>query len=162
MTFDAFIKIDGISGDSLDDQHKGWIEVIGYSFGAKQSVSSTASSAGGASAGGAEVSDFSFSKRMDSATSKLFQASCTGLHLKEVTHSLSRAGGEKLRYFEIKLEEVLISHFTQTGESGEPLENVRLNFGRIKTTYTHQNRSNGLAGGNITGGWDRIARTVYA
>jgi hypothetical protein len=47
MALDAFIKIEGIPGDSLDEQHKDWIEVSGYSFGAKQSISSTASSAGG-------------------------------------------------------------------------------------------------------------------
>jgi len=162
MAFDAFLKIEGIPGDSLDDQHKGWIEVTGYSFGAKQSISYTASSAGGASAGGADVAEFSFSKRLDSASSKLFEASCTGVHLKEVTLSLNRAGGEKLKYFEIKLEQVLISNFTHTGEGGEPLEKIRLNFGRIKTTYTHQNRANGLAGGSITGGWDQIARKIYA
>ena len=30
MAFDAFIKIEGTPGDSLDDQHKGWIDVSGY------------------------------------------------------------------------------------------------------------------------------------
>lgn len=162
MALDAFIKIEGIPGDSLDEQHKDWIEVSGYSFGAKQSISSTASSAGGASAGGADVAEFTFTKRLDRASSKLFEASCAGNHLKGVTLSLNRAGGEKLKYFEIKLEEVLISNFTHTGDSGEPLEKVRLNFGRIKTIYTHQNRANGQAAGNICGGWDCIARKVHA
>jgi hypothetical protein len=30
MAFDAYIKNQGIPGDSLDDQHKGGIEVSGY------------------------------------------------------------------------------------------------------------------------------------
>ena len=46
MAFDAFVKIQGIPGDSPDDQHKGWIEVSGYSFGARQDISSTASVGG--------------------------------------------------------------------------------------------------------------------
>ncbi|MDB6141712.1 MAG: fimbrial protein [Pseudomonas sp.] len=162
MAFDAFIKIEGIPGDSLDAQHKDWIEITGYSFGAKQSVSRTASSAGGAAAGGVDVSDFTISKRLDRASSKLFEASCTGSPLKEVTLSLNRAGGEKLKYFEIKLEEVMISNFTHIGESGEPLEKITLNYGRIKTTYTHQDRATGQAGGNVAGGWDRIAKKVFA
>lgn len=27
MAFDAFIKIDGIEGESMDDKHQGWIEI---------------------------------------------------------------------------------------------------------------------------------------
>ncbi|MDB6145617.1 MAG: type secretion system effector, Hcp1 family [Pseudomonas sp.] len=162
MPFDAFIKIEGVLGDSLDEQHKSWIEITGYSFGAKQSVSRTASSAGGAAAGGVDVADFTFSKRLDSASSKLFEASCAGSPFKEVTLPLNRAGGDKLRYFEIKLEEVMISNFTHVGENGDPLEKIRLNYGRIKTTYTHQDRASGQAGGNISGGWDRVAKKVFA
>ena len=51
MALDAFIQFDGISGESLDDRHKNWIEVLGYNFGTHQSASATASSAGGASSG---------------------------------------------------------------------------------------------------------------
>jgi hypothetical protein len=28
--FDSFLKIDGIPGESTDDKHKDWIEVISY------------------------------------------------------------------------------------------------------------------------------------
>lgn len=31
MAFDVFIKIDGIPGESSDDKHKEWIEVLGFS-----------------------------------------------------------------------------------------------------------------------------------
>ena len=30
MALDAFIQFDGIPGESLDDQHKNWIEILGY------------------------------------------------------------------------------------------------------------------------------------
>ncbi|WP_342654298.1 type VI secretion system tube protein Hcp [Pseudomonas sp. F3-2] len=42
MTLDAFLNIDGIPGESLDDQYKDWIEITGYSFGTYQSASVTA------------------------------------------------------------------------------------------------------------------------
>lgn len=51
MTLDAFLKIDGISGEALDEQCKDWIEITGYSFGTYQSASVTASTAGGATNG---------------------------------------------------------------------------------------------------------------
>lgn len=34
MAFDAYIKIDEIPGEALDDTYKKWIEVTGYNFGA--------------------------------------------------------------------------------------------------------------------------------
>ncbi|MBP8214834.1 MAG: type VI secretion system tube protein Hcp, partial [Propionivibrio sp.] len=30
MAFDTFIKIDGIPGESSDDKHKEWIEIVSY------------------------------------------------------------------------------------------------------------------------------------
>lgn len=161
MAFDAFIKIEGIPGESLDEKHKDWIEVTDYNFGVRQSTSATASSSGGASSGRATLADFSFTKLLDQASSKLFQASCAGTHIAKLTLSLNRAGGDKLKYFEIELEEVIISDFVQGGGSGEPLEYIQINYGRIKTTYTLQKRANGGAGGNISGGWDRIRNKVH-
>ncbi|MFH7407657.1 Hcp1 family type VI secretion system effector, partial [Pseudomonas syringae pv. tagetis] len=32
----------------------------------------------------------------------------------------------------------------------------------IKTTYTHQSRSDGQGGCNVTGGWERTANKVFA
>lgn len=61
MALDAFIQFDGIPGESLDDQHKNWIEILGYNFGTHQSASATASSAGGASSGRTTVTTFNFS-----------------------------------------------------------------------------------------------------
>lgn len=51
MAFDAFIKIEGVPGEALDEKYRDWIEITGYSFGTHQSTSATASSAGGASSG---------------------------------------------------------------------------------------------------------------
>ena len=161
MAFDSFIKIDGIPGESLDDKHKDWIEITDYNFGVHQSTSATASSSGGASSGRATLADFSFTKLLDKASSKLFEASCAGKHISKLTLSLNRAGGDKLKYFEIELEEVIISDFAHGGGSGEPVEYVQINYGRIKTTYTQQKRSSGGAGGNITGGWDRISNKIH-
>ncbi|RJX82196.1 hypothetical protein D3M70_07700 [Pseudomonas sp. LS-2] len=30
MAFDGFIKLDGIAGESLDQRHKDWIEIVAY------------------------------------------------------------------------------------------------------------------------------------
>jgi len=51
MAFDAFIQIDDIAGEALDEQYTNWIEINGYNFGVNQSTLATASSSGGATSG---------------------------------------------------------------------------------------------------------------
>ncbi len=161
MAFDAFIEIPEIPGEALDATYSNWIEIISYNFGVSQSVSATASSSGGASSGRTTVTNFTFTKQLDSASCKLMEASCAGEHLKEVKVALCRAGGDKLKYYELVLEEVIIADYTQSAASGIPVEIVQLNYGRIKATYTAQKRADGTAGGNVAGGWDRIKNVKY-
>jgi len=54
-----------------------------------------------------------------------------GKHFKEVTIALNRSGDDKLKYLEIKLEEVIIASVSLNGngdlENGFPGQTVRLN-----------------------------------
>ncbi|MCE8018504.1 type VI secretion system tube protein Hcp [Halomonas sp. MCCC 1A11036] len=174
MAFDAYLKIDGIPGESLDANHTDWIELLSFDFGASQATSATASSAGGASAERVNLSEFSVRKFIDKASPKLFEACCRGQHIKEVTLQVHRAGGEQVRYLEVKMEEVIVSSTEMEGmsslsQSGTeqdahdlPSEEIKFNFARIKVTYTQQKRQDGQGGGNIAGGWDRTRNRVYS
>jgi len=164
--FDSFLKIDGIPGESTDDKHKDWIEILGFSHGITQPASATRSSAGGASSERCDHADFVINKMLDKASPKLYEAACTGKHIKEITVELCRAGGDKMKYLDIHMEEVIISAVipsgTAKGEYGFPTEHVSFNYGRIKWTYTQQKRSDGTGGGNVPGGWDLTANKVWA
>lgn len=92
MAFDGYIQIAEIPGEALDEKYSKWIEIIGYNFGVNQSTSATASSSGGASSGRTTLTNFTFTKYLDSASCKLMEASCAGQHLKEVKLVLCRAG----------------------------------------------------------------------
>lgn len=162
MSFDGYIQIAEIPGEALDEKFSRWIEITGYNFGVSQSTSATASSSGGASSGRTSMTNFTFTKYLDSASCKLMEASCAGQHLNEVKLVLCRASAEKLKYYEVVLEEVIIADYLQSASSGVPIEIVQLNYGRIKATYTQQKRSDGAAGGNVTGGWDRIGNKKYS
>jgi type VI secretion system secreted protein Hcp len=118
------------------------------------------------------LSDFSIRKAVDKASAKLFEACCKGTHIAKIQLNVNRAGGDKLTYLTINLEEVVVSSVkavaggNQGGEdkavSDLPIEEISFNFARIKTTYTQQSRSDGQGGGNVTGGWDRTANKVFA
>ena len=166
MAFYAFLKIDGIPGESTDDKHKDWIEILSYDFGMEQPSSATDSSAGGGTTERVDVEDFKVIKHLDKASTKLYETCCTGKHIATVTVELCRAGGDKLKYLEVKMEQVVISKSHPSGNSlatdGFPTEAVSFNFGKVKWTYTQQKRADGSGGGNVAGGWDLTANKVNA
>ena len=158
MAFDAFLKIDGVPGESTDDKHKDWIEVLSYSTGVSQTPSGSASTAGGASSGRADFQDFSIVKALDKASPKIALACAQGKHIKEVKLELCRAGGDKVKYMEYKLSNCMITSYRPGGSAlgGEtlPLEEVSFDFGKIEWTYTQQKREDGSGGGQVAANWD--------
>ena len=158
MAFDAFLKIDGIPGESTDDKHKDWIEVLSYGVGIQQPASATASTAGGATAERAHFQDFTITKALDKASPKLALACADGMHMKHVTLELCRAGGDKMKYMEYKLTNCIISSYHDGGPAGGaedlPIENVSFNYGKIEWIYTQQKRADGSGGGQVVAGWD--------
>jgi type VI secretion system secreted protein Hcp len=131
-----------------------------------QPSSATDSSAGGGTTERVDVEDMDLVKHLDKASPKLYELCCNGKHLKDATLELCRAGGDKTKYLEVKMEQVVISSARPSGKSegsdGFPTEKISLNFGKVKWTYTQQKRADGSGGGNVAGGWDLTANKVYA
>lgn len=165
MAFDAFLKIDGIPGESTDNKHGDWIEVLQFKHRLEQPASVTASSTGGATAERVNHGTFDIIHNLDKASPKIYEACCTGKHIKEVVLELCRSGGDKVRYMEVKLEQVLVSKVEAMGtnnEEGFPAEQISFSYGKIKWTYTQQKRTDGLGGGNVNAGWDLTANKAIA
>ena len=76
MAFDAFLKIDGIDGESTDDAPEGEIEVFSFSWGVTQT--GTTGGGGGSGAGKASSKDIPFTQRTSKASPLLFKACATG------------------------------------------------------------------------------------
>ena len=158
MAADNFLKIDGINGESTDDKHKDWIEILSYNFGVSQQASAAGRSATAAAASHrADFQDLSIVKLMDVASTPIFKACVKGTTIKEVILELCRAGGDKQKYMEFKLSDVIISSVsTGGGGSGEATESVTFNFGKIVQTYTKIGRG-GKPEGQQPAGWDLTA-----
>jgi type VI protein secretion system component Hcp len=144
MAFDAFVQISGIEGESTDEKHLGWIEIIRFGVGVKQTVSNTASSCGGACAERANFEDFIFRKLLDKASPKLAQA-CA-------------AGTEKVPFMTYTLKNCMISRVATNSGSDVgnkfPAETIKINYGTIEWRYTLQKRQGGTAAGNVVCGWN--------
>ena len=154
--FNAFANFGDIKGESTDKDHKDWVVITKYEHEITQPASVTQKTAGGRSAEAVEFSEFKIYKMVDAASPKLYEACCKGTHIKEVVIELWRAGGDPLKYFEIKLKEVLVSGVNQIGDprgdSKFPMEIVEMTFGAVEWTYTKQ-KPDGSAGGNVAAKW---------
>lgn len=161
MAFDCFLKIDGVPGESTDDKHSDWIELLSFSHGVSQMASGAASSGGGRSAERCDHEDFSVVKTLDKASPKLALYCCNGTHIKEVTVELCRAAGDKQKYMEYKMSEVIVSAARPGGsaQGGEalPLEEVTFNYGKIEWTYTETDHKTGQPKGDVATNWDLMA-----
>jgi type VI secretion system secreted protein Hcp len=158
MGFDAFLKIDGIDGESTDEKHSGWIELIRFGISVRQVVSTTASSSGGASAERTDFSDFKIRKLLDKSSPKLALACAAGTHIDKIIVELCRAGTAKQPYMVYTMKNCIISRVTTTSGSDVggkfPAETVHINFGRIEYSYIQIDRKGGGPMGNVAGGWD--------
>src|SRR6266480_5272537 len=118
MAFDAFLKLDGIKGESQDYKHKGEIEVLSFSWGTAHSAPLEQHGIGmGHGLGQAKIEDFSIVKKVDSSTPLLFLYCVNGTHIKEVNFIVRKAGGEQLEYLKIKFTTVLISGYKPHGDA---------------------------------------------
>lgn len=162
MAIDVYLQIDGIKGESTDDRHKDWIECKSVSFGVEQPKSATASTGGGHTAERCEHQDIVFSKLADLSSPILLQTCSAGRTIPKARLEFMRADaqGERVKYFEIEIENVLIGAVSPSVHEGDILtEEVALKFSKIKWRYTQQKITGG-AGGNTSGGWDLATNRI--
>jgi type VI secretion system secreted protein Hcp len=107
--FDAFLKLDGIKGESADAKHKGEIDILSFSWGVQQT--GTSASGGGGGSGKVKFHDLQITKKTDAASPLLMLNCANGAHLKEASLTVRKAGGEQLEYLKIKLTDVLVSSY---------------------------------------------------
>jgi type VI secretion system secreted protein Hcp len=156
MATDYYLQLDGIRGESADSMHVGWIECTSIDWSIDQPRSATASTSGGHTAERAELSDISIGKLVDLASPILAQACAWGKTIPKAKLEMLRAdgNGEPIKYFEVELENVLISHIAPSFPSGEsPSESLRLKFSKVKWRYSQQ-KIGGGSSGNTAGSWN--------
>ena len=173
--FDAFLKLDGIKGESADAKHKGEIDIMSFSWGVSQT--GVQATGGGGGAGKVSFQDLHIVKKTDASSPLLMLNCANGAHIKEGNFVVRKAGGTQLEYLKIKLTDVLISSYKPHGmEAGDdwedkdtpaaddwlaagladaiPSEQFSLNFAKIEYNYQPQGADGKAQGGPVLAGWD--------
>jgi type VI secretion system secreted protein Hcp len=142
-----YLKLDGCNGESLDSEHRDWIEVESFSWGV-DNPSSFAIAQGG-QATQAHIAQFNIQKRADKGSINLFKCCLTGKHLPSgILECLKLDGDKRIVYLRIQLTDIMVSNFQWSGTGGEHLmhEQVSLVFAQFKETYTLQQNVGSSAG----------------
>jgi type VI secretion system secreted protein Hcp len=148
MAFDAFLKIEGIEGDSTDKDHKGEIEILSFSWG--ETNASPSNRGGGGGAGKVSMQDFHFTMQVSKASPNLMLACATGRHFQEATLTARKAGQRQQEFLKIKLSDVLVSSYQTDGNTNDkeaplPTDQISLNFVKIDFLF-----SGGGSAGEVT------------
>lgn len=140
MAFEAFLKLEGVPGESLDAKHKDEIEILSFAWGVDQTGTVFAP-------GGAEVAEFNLQALYSKASPRLFELAVTGGHSPEALLTLRKGGETPLEFLKYKFTDVLISGYQTSGSSDDdrPLDSFSLNFARVDIEYTEQ-KEDGSAG----------------
>jgi type VI secretion system secreted protein Hcp len=161
MAVQMFVNIDGIKGESVDSDHKDWIDIQSWTWGMTQS--GNAHQGTGAGTGQVSVRDVSFTKFVDKSTPILAKFCCSGKHFGKAQLVVCKAGNTKVPYLTITMAEGLISSCSHGGAAHDErmVETVSLHFRSFHILHTLQN-SDGSKGASIPAGWDIAAATEYS
>jgi len=144
-----FLDVAGIPGDSTDQQHKDWIEVLSYSLGVTNPAST-----GGGSSGHASFSDVTFAKLVDSSSPKLFQATASGQPIAEAVLDVVKSGGKGDQTFlKYTFSDVLVTSYAVSGGGDVPTDSFSLSYAKIKMEFFPQ-KADGSLGPPIVSEWD--------
>jgi type VI secretion system secreted protein Hcp len=168
MADDYFLKIMGIEGESQEARHKDEITLDAWSFGGTTDIT-VGGTVGGKPSGPARPSvasgrftaqGFQFTAKVSKASPKLFEACATGMLLRDVTLFARKAGAEQQDYLRIRLSDVLISSYQQSGASGAeavPVDQVSCTYAKIEIEYKEQ-RPDGSLGNPVKAVFDVKAK----
>lgn len=133
----GYLKIGDIKGESTDDGHKDWINLLSVSQSIDRPSSSEKSKRSHSSA---TFGDIVLVKEVDASTPKLQEAIAKGTYFPEVQIDFTSDTSEDRRipYLQWELKNARITSYSFSGSAGDvvPVDQISLNFEEIKVTYT--------------------------
>ena len=147
MASSIFARIGTIEGESRDARHKGQIEVLSWAWGLSQLAG--AGHGTGAGTGKVTFHDLTFTHHVDKASPSLMKACATGVHLKDATITVRRAGKGQQEYLVVTMSDVLVTNVSTSVSAADDAtaESVALTFAKVDLEYKPQKPDGSLEPG---------------
>jgi type VI secretion system secreted protein Hcp len=140
MSYDIFLKIQGIKGDSTDDKHKEWIEVLSYKHLINNPFGGAINAMGDYIGAKASHHDFKIVKKLDSASPSLFFYCHLAKRIPQIDLQLCRAMGDKTPFMKYTFKEAAIVSVEPEGSHDTkdtlPIETIMVRYAQISLEYT--------------------------
>ncbi|MBC0856441.1 Hcp family type VI secretion system effector [Pantoea stewartii] len=151
MTVAIYLKVEGVKGEAKPKE--GWIDVLSFNWAAAQPGNMMVGGGGGA--GKVMFDDLSVQACIDRASPTLLGFCASGKHISKVILSVNKAGGEKIEYARIELEDVIITrvNFSGVGKTENILVNYVFQAAKVSQHYWEQTNTGGKSA-EIVSGWD--------
>lgn len=141
-----FLKLQGVSGESGDADHKSEIDVVSWSWG----MQASASAAGGSLPAGRDaMTELEIIKRVDQSSPTLMLFLRNHKVIRQARLTVRKAGQTPLEYLTIDLEDVRITGLKIESESAELVERIRLGFSKVRVSYVPQDAKGGPGAANV-------------
>lgn len=142
---DYYLQIDGIKGESVDRDHKDWIDIESFSWGL--TLVTGVGGGGGSGAGKATFSDLAWTQAVDISTPKFFVNVATGKHMPKVTLDVTRTSGKggAESFFQMIFTDTIGTGLSLGGGGDDILANASMTSGAtVKLRYRPESKAGGF------------------
>lgn len=159
-----FMEIPNITGETSDQNHQGWIDVLEVEFGVHRNITSSTSTQGDRESSNAVISDLKLLKLMDRTTPQLFLLTCcgTGKDIKIVMTKTGTGSGADV-FLEYTLKNALLSRMdTQAMKynNRRPVEEIHISFTSMSVKYIQYDEDNNMVA-PLAVGFDTATNTKH-
>lgn len=147
--FDVYLKLDGISGESVTKGYEKWIQLQYVSLDFENSSTLNSSPTTGSGAGKAVRKAIAINKNFDLSSIPMFMDMVMGKTIEKGQIVFVKTGEQRLPIVTIDLEKISVSTYNLNNLD----EYIELNYGAINFKYTAVG-PDGKTTNTNTGGWD--------
>jgi type VI secretion system secreted protein Hcp len=161
---DVFLWLEGLQGESLDNKHRGEIDILSYT----QSFANQAVARPGSAGGKATCGPVTVMKLVDRSSPRLIGLVTTGLHIPKAVITFRKAGQTQLEYYRVTLVDVIITEVEQTENkinvpnpaAMRVIEKVSMIARQFHFDYVPQ-KADGTPDAPAAAGWDCVQNTKF-
>ena len=134
-SFRTFLLIPGIAGDTTDEAHRDWIEVLSMSQGVTGTKRSVA------------CSDLSVMKYLDRSGPALWAAAAVGQVYPELHIEVVQTGETAVVVYDLRFTNAKLTSVQTSGSSELPTESVSFSYQSLTLTFNKQSPTGGVIPG---------------